>query len=847
MTFFVTYSYKFCWLVQALSIKNQYGGRIKRSLVIVAGLMVVCSPPTAAPTPATPSDVTAINVVGRTLNLSMPLRFNTKLLDDLGVRIETDGEILLDQATLWRLLLPLLKPAGAKLLQSVSPIDGFVSLRQLNATGLNIVYDSLHTEIVLQLKTEQALATGISLRPNSNVEAIQPTTTHGLSAFINLFNSVQTAYNPTTRELFEYQPGNFRILSDGAIHYGGLSLIGEGSFNDRQGFSRAGTRLNYDYVAEQVRFQLGDVITPTVSTQTSVDLLGLSILRSASTISAGAPFRPTGSQSFYLATPARVEIYINGAFSRRLNLEAGEFNLQDLGFSTGANDIKLVIEDEAGRRSELNFGLFISGAQLGEGVNEFGVAVGISAQSEMNQNVYDESEAVMAGFFRYGVADWLTLGINAQSANNINRYGSEMIVSTAIGAFGVDTAYVEQEAEADFDFRLRYDLPQHNSDIKGTRRGFSFNLERQAEKLSEAVTTTTVNSASGNKYRLGATYWQDVMVDYRLNLSTTHAWDADNTETDFIATLSRQYRRLSTNLTLGTAHDLGLYVELGINLNLGEGEHSKHVSANYDGRIDQVQFNYSKLATNTIGASGYQISETYSKGSNTLDGSITYRANRFDLEAAQQISTIGKWDNVETSRTNLRANTAVVFADGGVGLSRPVTESFAIISTHSSIADKKLKVGGYKDHVQYQSDFLGPAVINDLSAYSKREIAIDVDDLPLGYDLGASGFSVTPSYKSGYRFNVGSGYSVILVADLVDKHRQPMSLKVGFAHEVEAVEKTPIQAFTNKKGRLVVQGLRPGNWLLKFRDNKDNELHYNINIPTDAAGVVRIKTLSPSN
>lgn len=821
---------------------------------ITLNLIILIFNPAFAATPTTQSDltITTSNPTKRVLDLTVPLRVNTKLISDLGIRIQTDGEILVETTTLEKLLLPLLTSEGIKLLQSVPSISGYQSLRQLHAVGLNIGYDSLQTEIALQLNTEQALATGISLGRGMQ-ELLEPTPTRGISGFINLFNSVYTDYDTKTGKLFNYQSGNFRTLSDYAINYGNVSLIGEGNFDDKQGASRSGTRLNYDYLPWQTRIQVGDVVTPTVGTQSSADLFGLSVLRSATTLNAGAPFRPTGSQSFHLTTPARVEVYINGAFSRRLELQAGDFTLQDLGFGTGSNDIKLVIEDEAGRRSELEFKLFIGDEQLGKGISEFGFNVGIPTEKGTNQPSYDRTESVIAGFFRYGVTDWLTLGLNTQVVKHIYRYGSEVVMATSYGNIALDTAYVENTASGSngaangIDFRLRYELPQPQNKKKGRHYGLGFTLDSKAQGLSATETTDSASIETGNQYRLSTTYWQDLIFDYRLNVSVNNTWGIDSAM-DVVATLSRQYQSVSATATLGHDSDSGIYIQLGVNFNLESSSTDyQHVSVNYDGRMEQIQANYSNMAGNQIGATGYQINSSHSKGDTSLDADFNYRANRVDLEVAQKLTSSGKWDNVESSRTTYRANTAVVLADGSFSLSRPVTDSFAILSMHPSIADKKLTVGSFKDHVQYQSDILGPAVINDLSAYSKRNISFNIDDLPLGYDLGANSFTLVPRYNSGYRLNIGSGYSVILVAELLDKQGKIMVLKVGAAYEVAEADKAPLQAFTNKKGRLVVQGLRPGQWLLKFRDETDNELHYNVDIPQDAAGVVRLKTLSPSN
>lgn len=797
-----------------------------------------------ATTPITepPPTVTTDNPTGRTLDISLPLRVNAKLLSEIEIRIQPDGEILLTAATLYQHLSPILKPEGVSQLQIVPVTNGYQSLRQLNATGLNIVYDALRTEIVLQLNTEQAQATTISLG-RGQVEPIEPTPTQGFSGFINLYNSVHTDYNPKTHELFEYQSNNFRILTDGAFNYGNLSLIGEGSFDNQGGLIRTGTRFNYDHFTSQNRIQFGDVSTSTIGTQNSTDLFGFTITHATNIINAGIPHRPTGSQSFHLDTPAQIEIFLNQIFTRRLDLPAGDYSLQDLGLGTGANNIDLFITDQAGRKTQLNFNLFIGNEQLATGINEYNISIGFPTQSSTSEISYDSTQFVYAAYYRQGITDWLTLGANVQSTNEKNHYGTELNMISSWGSIALDSVYVQHKPQnsmndvSGIDFRLRYSQLQYHNTETVAHNGLGFTLEKQTQPL-------TTNAGTSIQYRLSTTFWQDLIYDYRLNLSVTNSWGHNNT-TDTIATLSRRYRNFNATLAIGQTQASGFYTQLGIDFNFGESTNYRQVSINHDSSNSQTQVNYSNMGSNQIGATGYQVNLTHNKTDTSIDTNFSYRANRVDLESTYQLTSSGAWDNVISSRSTYRANTALVYADGSFTLSRPVTDSFAVLSQHRSIVDKKLKIGNFQDHIQYQSDWLGPAVINELNSYSKRIIKFDIDDLPMGYDLGASNFSVTPRYKSGYRFNVGTDYAVILVAELVDKEGKIMALKVGSVIELAMPEKAPLQAFTNKKGRLVVQGLRPGKWQLKFRDEKGNEIFYNVDIPESATGVLRIKTLSP--
>jgi outer membrane usher protein len=117
-------------------------------------------------------------------------------------------------------------------------------------------------------------------------------------------------------------------------------------------------------------------------------------------------------------------------------------------------------------------------------------------------------------------------------------------------------------------------------------------------------------------------------------------------------------------------------------------------------------------------------------------------------------------------------------------------------------------------------------------------------DLPIGYDLGAAAFDVTPRYKAGYAFTVGSDYSVTLVATMLDQDGKSLPLMSGAALEEGDAARSPVQVFTNREGRLVAQGLRPGRWIIELGER--DKLRYVADIPQGTEGVIRLGTLSPN-
>lgn len=836
--------------------------------LILAGVLLstpVWPPAAAAADPPPPRvEVVAKNPPKRDLELVLPFSIGPRSMGELGVRILKNGEILLEKDGLARLATPALSPAGAALLGAVPAEKGFQSLRRLREAGLDIFYEPQRLEILLRPSAEQAASAELSLSWYRQ-RAHPPTPTTGVSGFLNLYNALDIDHQ-TPKGAFGDRA--VRTLMDGAVHFGVATLEGEASYDERSGggMHRSGTRLVADNLDFLVRARAGDLVTQTTGFQTSEDILGVSLSRSFSELDPGISVRPTGAQSFRLNRPSRVDIIVNDAFVRRLNLQPGEYRLQDLGFSAGANNVQLLIEDDAGRRERLDFTLFLSGSLLAAGLTEFELMGGIRSRLENDQRVYSGGEGagqgIFSGFVRHGFTDSLTLGLDAQADEQSRLFGGEALLATSFGAFSLNLAGSQQRHgqsgyAVDFNYELsRFKLYPGDE----ANRSLSLSLEHRSDQFS-ALGDLGIDAAN----RFASTYNQDLGGGYRLGLSgiwesgvkDTNTGNSTGNRSNLIATLSGWKVKgaqvaVSLGYTNGYTDFEGIYGLLALTIDF---DLRHRGSATYDSRYDRLQVDYSKTAPDEIGAVNYDLRASQERGTGSFSGSLRYTANRTELEVEQEVATADGFGLVQTNQTTLRANTALVFAGGYVTLSRPVHDGFALIGLHPTISDKTMVIdppkgvdlwgAAYSAGPRYQTDFLGPAVVNDLSAYSHRDIAVSVNDLPLGYDLGAGAFSVTPYYKAGYGFTVGSDYSVTLVATVLNREGEPVSLLSGTAVEEGESSHGPIQVFTNRKGRLVAQGLRPGRWTISLTEAQ-GRLRYVIDIQKGASGIVRLGTLSPA-
>jgi outer membrane usher protein len=138
---------------------------------------------------------------------------------------------------------------------------------------------------------------------------------------------------------------------------------------------------------------------------------------------------------------------------------------------------------------------------------------------------------------------------------------------------------------------------------------------------------------------------------------------------------------------------------------------------------------------------------------------------------------------------------------------------------------------------------LGAATHPSLSSYSDRTVTVDAANARSGTDIGQGSFRLFPSYRSGYKLEVGSEYSVTAMGTMVDIDGEPVSLVTGTATELAHPERQPVTMFTNRVGRFGATGLAPGKWRIEMLDAKKSV--FEIEIPEDADGIVRFNEITP--
>lgn len=856
-------------------------------------------PPVDAPvetTAAPPAPAQRINPTGKRLDMPVPLKEGGRSYGEIALRIEPDDSVHLPKAALVEALAKVLTVKVLEPVRDLPDSGGYVSLPALEKAGVKLRFDASLLELVVEPKVEQRPTNDISFGGGytGRPAVVTPTALPAIfSGWLNLVGGADHQWATGTAA----DRTSFRLDAESVFRLWNIVLendIGyEGevdafqcppgarcSFAHQAGVKRRASRAVYDFPGQSIRIQAGDVFGQGASFQSSPDLLGIGIEHAPAKFGGSEGLRPNGRSSFRLERPSEVEVLINGASVRRLRLGPGTYNLSSLPLAGGANDVQLVVTDDAGERRVLDFTLFHDGNLLAAGKSEWSAWAGLPSYIRDNERHYRTGEWSAVGFWRRGITDSLTAEVGLQG-DNLVRMGSGSVFTTLpIGFVALQGAVSESRSGIGYTARAAWDLNNFKGAVSALGGGRE-TLRLSAEHRSSNFRTPGeyLATASGIEFPVQSWAWR-----------FTGAWSVPLTRS-ISATLSGHYQignpdafRISPHTVTADRYgvDLALSAQLAPWLN-----GSFNVGWSNDGYLrdftrpskddpelrvgvrffvrptDDTRLSASYDSLNkSVYTSGYwgqrrgrerweTTADAYKTGLDenvVASGSVGYAGNRFEARALHMagVGTSG-WTSGRLApgdhRTSLRAGTAIAFADGKVAIGAPVrSNGFAIVDPHETIAGKAVTVGD-KDNPRGRSDGLGPAIVTDLPAYAPTNFAVDVADLPTGYSLGEGGHTLVPPYRAGYRLEIGSAYSVSAYGTLQKADGEPVSLLAGTATEVGGKGRK-VTLFTNATGRFGAEGLGPGKWRVEI--TVDGEpLVWELVVPKGADGLFKAGTLKP--
>ncbi|AFZ46725.1 fimbrial biogenesis outer membrane usher protein [Cyanobacterium stanieri PCC 7202] len=763
------------------------------------------------------------------------------------VALGDDNNVEVIASTLLNRLEQFVRPDVQETLQDLVADSGNLTLSGIQSTGIEGFFDGrslqLRLEIPPNLRKTIVYGSGNQTLPPGAENAIRPAP---LSGFVNLRGRQSYLWSGSGN--LGREP--FGLGIDGALNYRGWVLEASGTYSEgaTPSFVRSDIRLVRDDPNNGIRYVMGDLFSFNRGYQSFVPMGGIAMVRNFS-LQPSLITVPTGQFEFFLERPSTVEIFVNGLLRQTLELPAGNQDIRNFALNTGLNNITLQITDDLGQVQNLSFSAPLASDLLAVGLSQFGVGVGVPSFSEEGTRRYDTSRPIATGFYRQGIAPNLTLGAYFQGADVQQLFGSEGILATNLGNFGWDVALSNNPVGVDHAFRLRY---QYLPLTTGGRRApnFGFNVEYQGPffqrfgNLSignpDNVFSDSINTVAWN---FGLNYGQRLAPNLGVNFNVGYqvgSLDNPDAYRGAIGLNTRLSSNMSLNLTLSHRRQQSGEDDTQLRVNLLQSGRNQSISAR------------NTLTTEGEGTTEVRWNRRNPNTFNSINSNLTLNLNpqprsfgsRLGLDYRNFVGSLNFAHTYDQSqqRSNLNFDTAFVFADGRFGWTRPVTDSFVIIARNDNFANQSILVNpSTRGHIA-EAGIFGPAVVPTLSSYSLSNIRIDAPDLPLGFDLGESAFTLFPSYKSGTAIVVGTDATVFIRGTLLDGEGNPISLQAGEVVSLSDPNFEPLTLFTNQVGRFALMGLTPGSYRINLFTSPP--LSTEFTIPAGETGIYDLGTIN---
>ena len=716
---------------------------------------------------------------------------------------------------------------------------------------LNMKYQSIDITSPVELRRIQ----DVFLRSKPNVVSLQSAIgKKPISGYVNMSHDLNIATNSLL-----YNAG-YRAN----VNIEDWVVQSEFSYNmgADQKIAVSGGRVVKDFEKQRFRMTLGDNGSPNLRTSIQKQPLASGFQQTifgvdvSQTLQVFGPTQQPKKFRHLVVVPeeARVDISINGRQVYSRILLSGKYDFQDFPFQNGRNNITFLVVGREGVLEETTLEYFHNPSLLPKGQYEYKAVSGMPYKSVSNLVEIDANRLTNLAYLRYGITnqigatgyiqtvrDNLVVGGIGETAFQDNVLSMEMAYSNnamdksgnaiRLQAYSSNTGYLTQTIKvlpSYYALSLTYMSPEFDSALSDI--GVSNDMKTiispsmiwPISASSQVQATMNFQSLYSGKnsqsYRVRAFYR---LNQWQLNLSLQQTIDAE--ERDFSFYTTAMWRPKQTPRNRYTHRYSSSSKQHSFSANIRP-ENNKALNYQWSSNLIDVR-NISHNGGVQYQTKGHNMSARFNRTSSSGLSNNEYGFNYFGPRGLIDI-THSRYQDRGLS-TSMSLNTALAFVDRHWGISRPISNSFAILyPNNESMDDSRIVFSGGSILDKYSA-----AVFPNLGNYQGYELKIDSTDVPLGLDLGSQNYFLQGGLNSGQAIPVGKpGGIIIAQATLLKPDGEPLEMDVGYFVHVEDPELT-VQFFTNRSGRLFVQGLKSGDYTIDMLGDRYETL--TVTIPKD--------------
>lgn len=462
---------------------------------------------------------------------------------------------------------------------------------------------------------------------------------------------------------------------------------------------------------------------------------------------------------------ARVAIRQGERLLREVVVPPGPFVIDDLYAASQGGDLQVTVNEADGSQQHFTVTNAAAPLALRQGQSRFGLSLG-----ELHASSLPATPWFAQGTWQQGFNDVLTGYTGATVADDYQQLLLGSALNTPVGAVGLDVARARADSGEGERVRLSYSTLLAASD---TRLGASYQQATSPGYQSLADAYRTDRSAWRERNRASFSASQPLGTAWgQLNASAWAAsgWAGGADRRGYTLSYAHRFGALGYALSASRERDRQgseqTLMQLSLSLPLGGSRGSLTAGLNHSAYGSQAQAGYRN------GTEHYHYGATVS-ASERSDGA---RVNAFGSWREPFAEFNGSVAQGQGSRQlSLGARGAAVAHAGGVTLSQPLSETFAIVQVPDA-AGARLVNGN-----QVRVDRQGHAIVPNLVPYQLNRVEVDPKGLPLEVELAINSQQVVPRAGATplLRYPTRSGRTALIELRLADGGTLPFGAQVA--------------------------------------------------------------------
>lgn len=629
------------------------------------------------------------------------------------------------------------------------------TLKQLHfkvpLNGLSVICLNDFAEITYHYDSNQQT---LSINSPLSLMDLQDTT-------INLIPSDKVKTNSSTGVLLNYDlyatkniSTSLRSFSELRLfnQYGLLSTTQQTQHDfDHGAFNQSPTRLDTlwrsSFSDRNLVISVGDTQTRALNWSRSTRIAGIQIGTDYS-LQPYIPIAPLAAFSGSATLPSNVELYIDGIKRYSGEVPIGNFTLNSLPNVNGKGNAQIILTDSLGRESVQNISFYNDQTLLRENLLDWSTELGVVRENYAIRSFDYASKPIVSTTLRYGVNNHLTTGTHAELMENLVNIGVESNWIPQIGGGTVSSAIAFSS----------------NSDQLGWLYYAGYRWANNHFNFAASVISTS------HQYQDVASSYSPTPFAFNGNLIAGY-------NSEYLGSISLSYFALQAHgddpiryvgLNWYRPINDNLYFSASINKKLDENKESilyltatmlldnnqsVSISSQQSSSSKSYQINTNRTAPSE-GGLGWRITASKQDNTNSNQVDLNYITDKLNLSAG--------FNNMSTNQSRyLGASGTLAMMDDHFFISKPITNSFAVVST-SGLRNIPIRLENTSVGVTNDDGLL---LIPSLNSYQKNVVALDPTNLPANVQVKQTSIEVVPEYRSGalVKFDVVKTHPALVI------------------------------------------------------------------------------------